>query len=257
MFLLKSVKITAITILGMSICACSSDSSEKIVIAKAKEATSYQPIHITSKAAVFDKNNTVSEDKANLLSDDEGLVIVAAAAQPIEKENLSEEGLVIIASAAKPTQEEIVPVMSKVIEPSSIKIKEVVAAPVSKPVIKSPSINYQIAMINFNDGSSIVDSKYNQKIKQIAKLVKEKNAKLEVLGFSSSRTKDTDIVTHKMINFNLSLKRAQSVVNALTKAGVAANSITMEALSDTMPLYQEVMPTGERLNRRVEVYISY
>ena len=53
------------------------------------------------------------------------------------------------------------------------------------------------------------------------------------------------------------MKRAESVAAALIKAGAPKKSVAVEALSDSMPLYQEVMPEGERLNRRAEIYVSY
>jgi outer membrane protein OmpA-like peptidoglycan-associated protein len=47
------------------------------------------------------------------------------------------------------------------------------------------------------------------------------------------------------------------VAAALRRAGMPANKILVEAMSDNRPAYLEVMPEGERLNRRTEVYISY
>ena len=94
-------------------------------------------------------------------------------------------------------------------------------------------------------------------IKKIATLAKKHDATIRVLGYASSRTKDTDIVSHKLANFKVSLNRAESVAAALRKAGVKQENITIEALSDSHPLYSESMPEGERLNRRAEVYISY
>ena len=78
-----------------------------------------------------------------------------------------------------------------------------------------------------------------------------------VLGYSSSRTNDTDYVSHKIANFKVSLARAEAVADALIKAGVPDEKVLLEALSDSRPAYLEVMPEGERLNRRVEVYIGY
>ena len=90
-----------------------------------------------------------------------------------------------------------------------------------------------------------------------ANLVKNNNARIRVLGYASSRTRNTDIVTHKMANFKISSERAENVAAALRRAGVPARNITVEALSDTAPAYLEVMPEGERLNRRAEIYVSY
>ena len=75
--------------------------------------------------------------------------------------------------------------------------------------------------------------------------------------FASSRTRNTDAVSHKLANFKVSMDRAQNVAQALRKAGLAAEYIEVEALSDTAPVYLEVMPEGERLNRRAEIYITY
>ena len=46
-------------------------------------------------------------------------------------------------------------------------------------------------------------------------------------------------------------------VEALARAGVSVDRIVSQAMSDSMPMYQEVMPEGERLNRRAEIYLTY
>ncbi len=120
-----------------------------------------------------------------------------------------------------------------------------------------PSVTYRLETIYFDNGSAVVASEYKAKIREAAKLVKNNNAKIRVLGFSSSRTRNMDIASHKLANFKISAERAENVATALRKAGVPADSITVEALSDTAPAYLEVMPEGERLNRRAEIYVSY
>ena len=95
------------------------------------------------------------------------------------------------------------------------------------------------------------------RIREIVKVAKENNAQIRVLGHASSRTRNTDIATHKLTNFKVSQDRAEAVAKALRRAGLPSSQISVEALSDTAPAYLEVMPEGERLNRRAEVYISY
>ncbi len=124
-------------------------------------------------------------------------------------------------------------------------------------VAVEPSVAYQAATILFADGSAVIASEYDAEIRYIARLAKCKNAHITVYGFSSSRTRNTDMATHKMINFQTSLKRAENVAAALIRAGVPQKSVAVEALSDSQPLYREIMPEGERLNRRAEIYISY
>lgn len=120
-----------------------------------------------------------------------------------------------------------------------------------------PSVSYRLDTFYFADGSSVLDSEYNGNIRKIVKEAKANNAAVTVYGYASSRTRNTDVVSHKMANFRVSLARAESVAAALRRAGLPASRITVEALSDTAPAYLEVMPEGERLNRRAEVYISY
>lgn len=121
----------------------------------------------------------------------------------------------------------------------------------------TPSVSYRMDTFYFANGSSTLDSKYNAKIRKIVKEAKAKKASVKVLGFASSRTRNTDIVSHKLANFKVSSERADSVAQALRRYGLPADKIETEALSDSAPAYQEVMPEGERLNRRVEVYITY
>lgn len=121
-----------------------------------------------------------------------------------------------------------------------------------------PSVSYRLDTFYFANGSSALDSQYNKQIRNIVKLAKsKKNAIVTVKGYASSRTRNTDPVSHKLANFKVSAARAQSVADALKRYGLSASKIQTEALSDSMPAYQEVMPEGERLNRRVEVYIAY
>ena len=120
-----------------------------------------------------------------------------------------------------------------------------------------PSMHYLAQTIHFENGGAVVASSYNASLKKIAKLAKEHDAKVTVYGFASSRTRDTDPASHKLANFKVSAERAENTAKALRRLGVPAENITTQALSDSMPMYQEVMPEGERLNRRAEIYLTY
>ncbi len=128
---------------------------------------------------------------------------------------------------------------------------------VAEDVEDTPSVTYRLETFYFSNGSSFLDKDYQSRIKEIVRIAKQNNAKIRILGHASSRTRNTDIATHKLTNFKVSQGRAEAVAKALRKAGLPANKITTEALSDNAPAYLEVMPEGERLNRRAEVYISY
>ena len=130
------------------------------------------------------------------------------------------------------------------------------AAPVPvQPVV--PSVTYLADTFYFDNGSSALPSGSNGKIRAIVREAKKNNAFVRVMGFASSRTRNTDMASHKMANFKVSLARPDVVAAALRRAGMPANKILVEAMSDNRPAYLEVMPEGERLNRRTEVYISY
>ena len=120
-----------------------------------------------------------------------------------------------------------------------------------------PSVTYQLDTFYFENGSSFLDADYRERIRKIVRAAKKDNAHVRVVGHASSRTNDTDIVSHKLANFKVSQKRAEAVAEELRRAGMPAELISVEALSDSAPAYLEVMPEGERLNRRVEVFLSY
>ena len=86
---------------------------------------------------------------------------------------------------------------------------------------------------------------------------KSRGGILRVVGHASSRTRDVDPLHHRLVNFRLSLARAQAVANALTRMGVPARDIVVEARADNEPLYYEFMPSGEAGNRRAEIYLDY
>lgn len=147
-----------------------------------------------------------------------------------------------------------------IVQPSSIETVIIDRTPIeakSDEIVKEPSMTYQLETFYFNNGSSDIRQEDRKKVREIVKLAKEKRAMIYVLGYSSSRTRDMDYVSHKMANFKISLKRAETVANALISAGLKDEQVLLEALSDNRPAYLEVMPEGERLNRRVEIYIGY
>ncbi|MBO7555861.1 MAG: OmpA family protein [Alphaproteobacteria bacterium] len=119
------------------------------------------------------------------------------------------------------------------------------------------AVNYQISTILFDNGLSSVDPSYKDELANIAKIVKQKNARVFVYGYASSKIGKTSVERQKRVNFEMGTKRAESVANVLIKLGVKKDSIVTVSLGDTKPLYSETMADGERLNRRADIYISY
>ena len=86
---------------------------------------------------------------------------------------------------------------------------------------------------------------------------REKGGAIRVVGHSSSRTGDMDPVRHKLINFKVSLDRANAVAQELIRLGVPPDKLIVSAKSDAEPIYFEIMPLGEAGNRRVEIYLDF
>ena len=119
-------------------------------------------------------------------------------------------------------------------------------------------IQFRVATINFYSGSSQVDVSGLKKIKKVANIAKEREAKIKIVGHASKRTRDMPLAKHKLVNFNISDKRAQSVADIfIKKYNFPSNNILTEAVSDTKPLFKENMPAGTKANQRTEIFLIY
>ena len=123
------------------------------------------------------------------------------------------------------------------------------AQPISGNAIK-------VATIMFGNGSSKLSARDRSILANVRKIQQERGGRLRVIGHASSRTRNTDPVRHKMINFKVSAARADAVVRELLKQGLDQASLQVDAVSDSTPVYFEFMPTGEAGNRRAEIYLE-
>ena len=114
----------------------------------------------------------------------------------------------------------------------------------------------RIAVIYFRHGSSSLQGRDRNVLRDIAQIYERQGRDLRVVGHASSRTAAMDPVDHRMANFDTSLKRAQAVVDALVSMGVPRDAIQLEARGDNEPVYHEFMPTGEAGNRRAEIFLQ-
>ena len=119
-------------------------------------------------------------------------------------------------------------------------------------------IQYRVATINFSSGSSSVNNAGLKKIKKIAKIAKERDAKIKVIGHASERTKDMPIAKHKLVNFIISDKRANSVAEIfIKKYNFPSDKLITQSVSDSKPLFKEIMPAGTTANQRTEIFLIY
>lgn len=228
----------------------------KITIApEAVVSTNSKPEDTTDK-------KTSSGNEVRLMSDDEFAEqvdrIQAAKTTPV----VTEEDLAEVSSREAPKPKSTKASTSFLSDDQYAEAERQYEAALSQAANPSeadagPSVTYRLDTFYFSNGSAFLEEDYMIRIREIVKVAKENNAQIRVLGHASSRTRNTDIATHKLTNFKVSQERAEAVAKALRRAGLPSSQISVEALSDTAPAYLEVMPEGERLNRRAEVYISY
>lgn len=122
------------------------------------------------------------------------------------------------------------------------------------PALSGGSV--RVATILFSNGSARMSDADLAILRQVSALLKDKGGRLRVVGHASSRTRNMDLVAHKMVNFQLSADRADMVAKELVRIGVAPELIHIVARSDAEPVYYEVMPSGEAGNRRAEIYLD-
>ncbi len=111
-------------------------------------------------------------------------------------------------------------------------------------------------VLHFDNGSARVTVEERRKIAALASEHGAEGGYFRVVGHASSRTRDLPLDKHVQVNFDVSLERANSVASALMRAGVTPDNMSVEARSDSEPLYYESMPASEAGNRRVEIFVQ-
>jgi outer membrane protein OmpA-like peptidoglycan-associated protein len=114
----------------------------------------------------------------------------------------------------------------------------------------------QVAVVHFAIGSTRLGPSARRTLRKVARMQREWRGAVRVVGHASSRTVDMDLVKHNLVNFQVSLDRAQSVARELMRLGVEPRVLRIGASSDSDPVFFEVMPAGETGNRRVEIYFE-
>lgn len=136
-------------------------------------------------------------------------------------------------------------------------LSQLVAGPVSNNgALPLPSTSTKVATILFNNGSAGLDANDRKILADVARLQRERNAIVRVIGHASQRTKNMDPSVHKRANYQVSVERANQVATELKRMGISSEKILTAAVGDNHPIYLEVMPSGEAGNRRTEIYLS-
>lgn len=112
------------------------------------------------------------------------------------------------------------------------------------------------AIIFFSHGSSDLDVRDRSVLRDVAALQQQRGGSLRVVGHASSRTRNATPDEHQLANFEMSLTRANAVLEELLRLGVPSEAARAEAVGDAEPVYHEFMPSGEAGNRRVEIFLE-
>lgn len=115
----------------------------------------------------------------------------------------------------------------------------------------------KVATIQFARGSANLDARDRAILRQVVALQHERGGVIRVVGHASSHTRNMDPIRHKLVNYDVSSARAETVAKTLAELGAQTKDVVVVAKSDTDPLYYEFMPSGEAGNRRTEVYLDF
>ncbi len=113
------------------------------------------------------------------------------------------------------------------------------------------------AVIHFAVGSSSLNAEAKRALRKAVAIHKKRGGTIRVVGHASSRTREMPLAKHKLVNFEISLKRARAVAKELLRLGVKPENLFVGAVGDNDPVYYEWMPSGEAGNRRTEVFLDF
>lgn len=123
---------------------------------------------------------------------------------------------------------------------------------IERDLFLSPvEINKTVRLNNifFESGKAILKEESFPELKRVIELL-EKNP-----GFQIEIAGHTDDVGADIANMQLSLERAQSVVNYLSKNGIKAGRLSARGYGETVPVAGNETEEGRQKNRRVELKI--
>jgi len=117
--------------------------------------------------------------------------------------------------------------------------------------------SYQVATIQFDNGSSRLNARDRRIIRQVFAQQRQTGGTIRIVGHASRRTATEDEVQHKEVKLRVSAARADAVARELIRIGARPGSLFVGAVSSQYPRYHEYLPSGEAGNRRAEIFIDF
>ena len=118
-----------------------------------------------------------------------------------------------------------------------------------------PGQPVKVGTIYFADGSTKLLGADKRILSEIALAQRQTGSVIRVVGHASGRARTFDAARRHLVNYQISLDRANSVAAALLQMGVPVRKLQVEGKGDTAPVYAEYNASGEAANRRTELYL--
>lgn len=115
----------------------------------------------------------------------------------------------------------------------------------------------QVATIYFHDGSTRLSANDRRLVEEVAEIVRRTGGTLRIIGHASLGAPARDPERADLVNYKVSLERANSVATELARSGVPGTKIQVMAEGARNPIYAETKATGAAGNRRTEIYLDF
>ncbi|MDX1574605.1 MAG: OmpA family protein [Kiloniellales bacterium] len=144
------------------------------------------------------------------------------------------------------------------VEPSG-KVATTGGAAVEEELILAPGPEL-VGVVYFASDSTQVESGDLELLEEVVALYKERGGHLRLVGHSSAQAASEDEVAQRMVNLDLSLRRANAVATTLLDLGAEKDKLMIEAKADSEPaggpVNDEAAVRGESNDRRVEIFLE-
>jgi outer membrane protein OmpA-like peptidoglycan-associated protein len=115
----------------------------------------------------------------------------------------------------------------------------------------------QVATIYFRSGSSRLSANDRNIVSQVAAAARRTGGMLRIIGHASMANAGGDSERAAMVNYKMSLDRANAVASELLRTGIPGNQMQVMAEGARNPIYAESSATGTAGNRRTEIYLDF
>ena len=135
---------------------------------------------------------------------------------------------------------------------------QMAALTTARPVTDIRSIkSTQVATIFFGSATASLTDDDILILRKVVKMQLDSGRIISIIGHASHGSSGSSQLKRGLLNFKLSLDRANSVAEALIRFGVARDDVNVEARGDGELLYAETTAAGAAGNRRTEIFFEY